>query len=95
MLNLVAGEGKGNRQVSAELARQGPGPVVRELRRVRELTMPHRHAVRLEDIDPTRMERILLRAYEAQPADFTALLAVPGVGAKARPGAAFRVGRAG
>lgn len=82
MLNLVAGEGGGNRRVSAQLAREGPGPVIRELRRMRELSMPHRHAVRLEDIDPGRMERILLAAYEAQPADYTALLAVPGVGAK-------------
>jgi hypothetical protein len=82
VLNLVAGEGEGNRRVSAGLAREGPGPVIRELRRMRELTMPHRHAVRLGDIDPSRMERILLHAYEAQPADYTALLAVPGVGAK-------------
>ncbi len=82
VLNLVAGEGEGNRRVSVELARQGPVPVVRELRRMRELAMPHRHAVRLEDLDPGRIERILLRAYEIQPNDYTALLAVPGVGAK-------------
>jgi hypothetical protein len=82
VLNLVAAEGEGNRRVSAELARQGPGPLVREIRRMRELSMPHRHAVRLHDLDPGRIERILLRAYEACPADYTALLAVPGVGAK-------------
>lgn len=82
VLNLVASEGEANRQVSAELARHGPGPVIRELGRMRELSMPHRHAVRLEDLDPGRLERILLRAYEAQPVDYTALLAVPGVGAK-------------
>ncbi|HYZ53426.1 MAG TPA: DUF763 domain-containing protein, partial [Streptosporangiaceae bacterium] len=82
VLNLVAGEGEGNRRVSVELAQQGPGPVIRELCRMRELDMPHRHAVRLEDIDPSRMERILLRAYEAHPEDYTSLLAVPGVGAK-------------
>jgi hypothetical protein len=82
VLNLVAGEGEGNRTVSAELARQGPAPVVRELRRMRELTMPHRHTLRLQDIDPDRIERVLLRAYEASPADYSSLLAVPGVGAK-------------
>jgi uncharacterized protein len=67
--------------VSVELARQDPGPVIRELRWIRELDMPHRHAVRLEDIDPSRIERILLHAYETHPADYTQLLAVPGVGA--------------
>lgn len=82
MLNLVAGEGESNRRVSVALARQGPGPVIRELRRMRELDMPHRHAVRLGDIDLSRIERILLHAYEACPADYTALLAMPGVGAK-------------
>lgn len=82
VLNLVAGEGEGNRQVSVELAREGPGPVVRELRRMRELSMPHHHELRLQDIDPGRIERILLRTYEAHPADYTSLLAVPGVGAK-------------
>jgi hypothetical protein len=82
VLNLVAGAGEGNRRVSAELAREGPGPVIRELRRMRELAMPHRHAVRVDDLDPGRIERILLRAYEACPAGYTALLAVPGIGAK-------------
>ena len=82
VLNLVAGEGEANRAVSVELARDGPGPVVRELERMRSLDMPHRHEVRLADIHPERLERILIGAYEAQPADFTELLAVPGVGAK-------------
>jgi hypothetical protein len=82
VLNLVAGEGEGNRHVSAALAREGPGPVVEELRRMRSLHMPHRHHVLLSDLHPERIERVLLSAYEAQPEDFTALLAVPGVGAK-------------
>jgi uncharacterized protein len=82
VLNLVAGEGEGNRHVSAALAREGPGPVVEELRRMRSLHMPHRHHVLLSDLHPERIERVLLSAYEAQPEDFTSLLAVPGVGAK-------------
>jgi hypothetical protein len=82
VLNLVAGEGEANRRVSAALAREGPGPVVREVGRMRELEMPHRHSVRVEDLDPTRLERVLVHAFEAQPVDYTALLGVPGVGAK-------------
>src|ERR671915_1771249 len=82
VLNLVAGEAKANRAVSAALAREGPGPVIREIGRMRQLEMPHRHAVRLSDIHPDRLDRVLVRAYEAQPQDYTSLLAVPGVGAK-------------
>jgi uncharacterized protein len=82
VLNLVAGEAGSNRETSAALAREGPGPVIREIGRMRELEMPHRHAVRLADLEPSRLERVLTPAYEAQPEDYTALLAVPGVGAK-------------
>ena len=82
VLNLVAGEAESNREVSASLAREGPGPVVRELGRMREIEMPHRHEVRLADLDPSRVERVLVKAYEAQPQTYTDLLAVPGVGAK-------------
>jgi hypothetical protein len=83
VLNLVAAEGEGNRRLSAMLAREEPEKVVGDLRRMRTLTMPRHHEVRLSDIDPERLGRILLHAYEAQPGDFTELLAVPGVGAKA------------
>jgi hypothetical protein len=82
VLNLVAGEAEGNRYVSASLAREGPGPVVREIGRMRQLEMPHRHAVRLADLDPDRLHRVLLPAHEAQPEHYTDLLAVQGVGAK-------------
>ena len=81
-LNLVAAEAEGNRSVSTALAREGPGPVLRELERMRSLSMPHRHRVRLADLHPERLERVLVHAYEAQPASYTDLLAVPGVGAK-------------
>lgn len=82
VLNLVAGEAEGNRSGSAALAREGPGPVIREVERMRSLEMPHRHGVLLADLDPSRLERVLLKAYEARPEDYTALLAVPGLGAK-------------
>src|SRR5215472_13377287 len=83
VLNLVAAEAEGNRDVSAALAREEPNVVVRDLRRMRALAMPRRHEVRLSDVDPDRLERILLHAYETQPMTYTDLLAVPGVGAKA------------
>jgi hypothetical protein len=82
VLNLVASESDANRSVAVELAREHPSKVTEEIKRMRTLTMPRHHHVRLYDIHPDRTERILLKAYEAQPSDFTSLLAVPGVGAK-------------
>jgi uncharacterized protein len=82
VLNLVAHEGDSNRSVAVELAREHPGKVSGEIKRMRTLTMPRRHHVRLYDIHPERIERILLKAYEAQPRNFTELLSVSGVGAK-------------
>jgi hypothetical protein len=87
VLNLVAGEADGNRKVATELAREHPSKVAREIARLREaeprhLSLPRRHEARLADVDPTRIERVLLKSYEAQPTDYTSLLAVPGVGAK-------------
>jgi uncharacterized protein len=78
----VANGGDANRAVSVELARDDPKKVTDEIKRMRTLTMPRHHHVRLYDIHPDRIERILVKAYEAQPQDFTSLLAVPGVGAK-------------
>jgi hypothetical protein len=46
--------------------------------------MPPGHAVDVRrDLDPTRLHQVLLRTYEAAPVDFEALLALPGVGARA------------
>jgi uncharacterized protein len=82
VLNLVAGESDANRDVAAALAREEPGKVTAELTRMRELEMPRHHWVRVEDLDPSRLDRILLKAYEAQPKDYTELLGASGVGAK-------------
>lgn len=82
VLNLVAAEGEGNRRVATELAREEPGKIARELKRMRELSLPRHHALRIADLRPESMARVLTRAYEAQPREFTDLLAVRGVGAK-------------
>lgn len=82
VLNLVASESESNRKVSAELAREGPDKVIPEIIKMRTLEMPRHHAVKVADLHPERLGKILTKAYEAQPADFTELLAVSGVGAK-------------
>ena len=83
VLNLVAAEGEANRTVAVELARENPMKLVNEITSLRSLSMPRHHDVRLDDLDPSRLGRVLLATYDRQPEDYTALLAVPGVGAKA------------
>lgn len=81
-LNLVASEAESNRAVATSLARESPHKVTGEIERMRTLTMPRHHAVRVEDLDPRRLHRVLLPAYERQPESYTELLATPGIGAK-------------
>jgi hypothetical protein len=83
VLNLVAGEGEGNRTIAVELARENPLQTLSELDKMRHLEMPRHHAVKLTDLHPERLSKVLLSTYQRQPEDYTALLSVPGVGAKA------------
>ena len=73
-LNLVAAENAPVRDGAAVLAREKPETVL--------LEMPRHHAVTAADVDSKYLRKILLRTYENPPADFEALLATPGVGAK-------------
>jgi uncharacterized protein len=82
VLNLVAGEAGDNRSTSVEVANEPAAKTAAEIARMRTLRMPRHHAVRLDDIDPTRIERILEKAYEAHPSSYTELVGVAGVGAK-------------
>lgn len=79
-LNLVARESEAARKAIAALSRESPARLRRDLERA--LTMPARHHVQACDLDPERVERVLLRTYEAQVEGFEALLGLPGVGAK-------------
>jgi hypothetical protein len=84
VLNMVATESSTARSVSTEFARQEPRIVDREIARVITLALPTRHWVDIErDINPAHLRKTLLTTYEASPANFEQLLAVPGVGPKA------------
>lgn len=82
VLNLVASEAGSNRVTATELAREHPDEVVGEIARMRSLEMPRHHLVRVADLRPESLKRVLLKSYEAQPETFTDLLSVGGVGAK-------------
>ena len=77
-LDLTAAESAAVRVASA----QAPHATLEALGHLPTLDMPRRHAVVASDIDPKRLQKVLLRTYETAPADFEALLGVEGVGAK-------------
>ncbi len=77
VLNMVAAESGPAREAAAALAREEPARLLAEVARLR---LPARHGVSLADVDPRRLRSVLLTTYERQPADFEALLGLPGVG---------------
>lgn len=83
VLNLVARESDAARTtITAIATEEPPGKVVRDLERLKELSLPQRHHILLQDIHPQRIEKVLLTTYERKPRDFEALLALQGVGPK-------------
>ncbi|UCC83454.1 MAG: DUF763 domain-containing protein [Gemmatimonadota bacterium] len=83
VINLVADESAGARSAAAEIAREQPQRVEREVAGILSLELPKRHHVDIRrDVRPHNLSKVLLATYEAQPADFEALLALKGVGAK-------------
>ena len=82
VLNLVAREGEEARRASADLGREHPDRLLRELDRIQSLRLPARHEILARDIHPDRIHKILLRTYEAQHGDFEGLLGMRGVGPK-------------
>jgi hypothetical protein len=83
VLDFVAKDSLDARAAAAEIARQRPGRVQKEVAEILTLSLPARHHVDLKrDISPRNLSKVLLTTYERQPEDFAALLALEGVGAK-------------
>lgn len=81
-LNLVAQSSEPSRETSTTLAKEKPVALIGELVKLKSLSLPKRHEILMSDISPARLDRVFLKTYEAQPADFKELLCLPGVGAK-------------
>src|SRR3954454_21413358 len=82
LVNFVAGESADARDAVVELAAQPPDRTIAALERADELVMPRRHELRLDDVNPRYLDRILMKTYERPPADFEELLGVQGLGPK-------------
>jgi hypothetical protein len=81
-LNMVARESAEARSVSTILAQEPPDTLLGHIKHLQELHLPKHHEVRLQELNPSRLQSILVKTYEKQPQDFQDLLGMPGVGAK-------------
>src|SRR3954468_11143704 len=82
LVNLVAEESAAARDALVAVAREEPATAVDTLDRAAELVMPRRHELRLTDVNPRYLDKILLKTYERAPRDFEELLGIEGVGPK-------------
>ncbi len=83
VLNLVDRSIKETQQTMVCLSYQRPSSLMRDLNLLKEdRTLPLRHKVLLEDINPQRLERIFLKTYERKPQDFEELVGSKDVGPK-------------
>ncbi len=83
VLNLVALESEGARTTITQIGTEDtPEKIVQELKRLKTLSLPTRHYLSLEDINPDRLSKTLTITYEQQPQNFEKLLGLEGVGPK-------------
>ncbi len=82
VVDTVAKNADAARRVITEIAKEKPEKILKELKRIRELNLPRRHALLAKDINPDRMKKIFISTYEKQPRNFEELLGIRGLGPK-------------
>jgi hypothetical protein len=81
-LNMIAKESQSAREISTYLAKQKPKFLLKEIYRLKTLSLPKQHQVFLSNLDPKHLNKVLLRTYEYKPENFEQLLGINGVGPK-------------
>ncbi|UCD71578.1 MAG: DUF763 domain-containing protein [Syntrophobacterales bacterium] len=82
VLNMVASESEGIRQMTTQIASEHPDRIASEIQRLRNLGFPRGHEVVLGDRGERWLMKVLERTHEQQPVDFETLLSTRWVGAK-------------
>ncbi len=82
VIDTVAKDAENARKIITELSREKPEKIVKEITKLKELSLPRRHALLAQDINPDRMKKIFISTYERQPGNFEELLGIRGLGPK-------------
>ncbi len=80
VLNLVAKESKGVREVSSFLIREKPEKTIKEYKKLKELYLPKHHEIKIPPVRLENFTRIIYQAHEREPQNFEELLCIKGVG---------------
>jgi len=83
VLNMTAKESADSRNFTLDLSKQDPEKVLKEVRIIQDVTLPRRHEILKEDINPKNFRKVLVSTYEKQAKDFADMLLVKGFGPKA------------
>jgi hypothetical protein len=81
-LNMIAKESGKAREGSTLVAQEKPEKTLKLVQKIKTLNLPDRHSLRITDLNPKSLERVLLTTYENQPKNFEQLLGMKGVGPK-------------
>ena len=82
VFNLVANESKETRGIITSLIRESPEKVLKDYKRVKEITLPSHHDIRGMWIDEERFRKTIIQAHEHFPENFTQVISLRGMGAK-------------
>lgn len=81
-LNMIAYESEDARKATTFISKENPEKVILQLKKIQTLNLPPHHQVLLQDINPNRLYKVLLKTYAEQPINFEHLLGINGVGPK-------------
>jgi hypothetical protein len=79
---MIAKESGKAREGSTLVAQEKPEKTLKLVQKIKTLNLPDRHSLRITDLNPKSLERVLLTTYENQPKNFEQLLGMKGVGPK-------------
>lgn len=82
ILNMITKESNKAREISALISQGKPQKTLKLAERIKTLNLPPRHSLRITDLNPKSLEKVLLSTYEKQPKNFEQLLGIKGVGPK-------------
>lgn len=81
-LNFTVRESAALRKATVEISKEKPEKVMQNILKIKELNLPLRHNIILNDIKAENLHKVLLQTYKKQPSDFDTLLLTKGLGAK-------------
>ena len=81
-LNMIAKESGKARETSTLISQERPEKTLKLVEEIKTLNMPLKHPLRIVDLNPKSLEKVLLSTYEKQPRNFEQLLGIKGVGPK-------------